>query len=137
MSRENVELVRRAYELFERRDIEGVLGLATDDFELRLPDSYPEGRETYSGRDGLQRWLAMIRDVWGEWRFDVERLIDADEQVVALVRIVAEGGASGVPVDREVAHVWSVRDGKASTASVHLDRTAALEAVGLREQADP
>lgn len=137
MSRENVEVVRRAYELFERRDIEGVLGLATDDFELRLPDSYPEGPETYAGRDGLQRWLAMIRDVWGDWRFDVERLIDADEQVVALVRIVAAGGASGVPVDREVAHVWSVRGGKASTASVYLDRTAALDAIGLREQADP
>jgi uncharacterized protein len=133
MSRENVELVRLAYELFDRRDIEGVLGLATDDFELRLPDIYPEGPETFRGRDGLRRWVAMVQDIWGEWRFDVERLISADEQVVALVRIVAEGGASGVPVDREVAHVWSVRDGKASTASVYLDRAEALEAAGLRE----
>lgn len=133
MSRENVEIVRRVYELFERRDIEGLFALAADDFELRLPDVYPEGSETYRGRDGAQRWLAMVQDIWGEWRFDLERLIDADEQVVALVRIVAEGGASGVPVDREVAHVWSVRDGKASRASVHLDRSEALEAAGLRE----
>jgi ketosteroid isomerase-like protein len=131
MSREKVELVQRVYELFERRDIEGTLGLVTNDFELRLPDLYPEGPETYLGRDGMQRWLSMIQDIWGEWRFELERLIDADEQVVALVRIVAEGGASGVPVDREVAHVWSVRDGKASTASVYLDRAEALEAVGL------
>jgi ketosteroid isomerase-like protein len=131
MSRENVEAVRRCYELFERRDIEGVLGLVTDDFELRLPDIYPEGPETYRGHGGLRRWVAMVQDTWGEWRFDPERLIDADEHVVALVRIVAEGGASGVPVDREVAHVWSFRGEKASTASVHLDRTQALEAVGL------
>jgi ketosteroid isomerase-like protein len=131
VSRENVEVVRRVYELFERRDIQGVLGLTTDDFELRLPDIYPEGPETFRGRDGLRRWLAMVQDIWGEWRFDVERLIDADEQVVALVRIVAEGGASGVPVDREVAHVWSVQDGKTSAAAVHLDRAEALEAVGL------
>ena len=133
MSQENVELVRLVYELFDRRDIERVLGLTTDDFELRLPGIYPEGPETFRGHDGLRRWVAMVQDIWGEWRFDVERLIAADEQVVALVRIVAEGGASGVPVDREVAHVWSVRDGQTSTASVYLDRAEALEAVGLRE----
>lgn len=133
MSTENVELVRRVYELFERREIEGVLGLVTDDFELRLPDIYPEGPETYRGHEGLRRWLAMVQDTWGEWRFEPERLIDADEQVVALVRIVAAGGASGVPVDRKVAHVWSLRAGKASMASVHLDRTEALEAAGLSE----
>jgi ketosteroid isomerase-like protein len=133
MSRENVELVRRIYDLFARGDIEGTLGLVNDDFELRLPDIYPEGPETYRGREGLQRWLAMVEDTWGEWRFDLERVIEADEQVVALVRIVAEGGASGVPVDREVAHLWSIHDGKASMASVHLERAEALEAVGLRE----
>jgi ketosteroid isomerase-like protein len=133
MSRENVQVVGRLYELFERRDIERVLELAADDFELRLPDIYPEGAETFRGRDGLQRWLAMVEDIWGEWRLDVERLIDADEQVVALVRIVAEGGASGVPVDREVAHVWSFRERKPSKAFVYLDRAEALEAVGLRE----
>ncbi len=136
MSREKFEGVRRIYELFARRDIEGVVGHMADDFELRLPDTYPEGAETFRGRDGLQRWLAMVEDTWGEWSFDVERLIDADEQVVALVRIVAEGGASGVPVDRDVAHVWFLRAGKASTASVYLDRTDALEAVGLPPQPD-
>jgi ketosteroid isomerase-like protein len=75
----------------------------------------------------------MVQDIWGAWRFDVERLIGTNEHVVALVRIVAEGSASGVPVHREVAHVWSIRDGKASTVSVHLDRREALEAVGLSE----
>ena len=133
MSRENVEVVRRVYELFNRRDIEGVLGLTTDDFELRLPDIYPEGRETFRGHDGLMRWLAMVEDIWGEWRFDVDRLIDADDQVVALVRIVAEGGASGVPVNRQVAHLWCIRGGKVAAAFVYLDRAEALEAVGLRE----
>jgi ketosteroid isomerase-like protein len=38
MPRDNVEIARRAYELFERRDIEGTLGVTTEDFELRLSD---------------------------------------------------------------------------------------------------
>jgi ketosteroid isomerase-like protein len=132
MARERVEIVRRAYELFERRDIDGAIGLVAEDFELHLPDIYPEGPETFRGRDGLRRWLAMVQDTWGEWRFDVERLIDAGERVVSLVRIVAEGGASGVPVDREVAHVWSFRGQEPLTATVYLDRADALRAVGLR-----
>jgi uncharacterized protein len=130
VSRENVEIVQRVYQLFERRDIEGVLGLVAEDFELRLPDIYPEGPETFRGRDGMRRWLAMVQDIWGEWHFEVERLVDAGEQVLALVRIVAEGSASGAPVQREVGHVWSVRGRTPSTATVYLDRAEAFRAVG-------
>jgi ketosteroid isomerase-like protein len=133
MARDNVEVVRRAYELFERGDIDGVLGLLAENFELRLPGIYPEGPQTFRGRHGLERWLAMVEDTWGEWHFEVERLIDAGEQIVALVRIVAKGGASEVPVHREVAHVWTLRDRKPWTVSVHLDRADALDAVGPRE----
>ena len=133
MSRENVEIVRRIYELFGRRDLEPSLELVTDDFELRLPDVYPEGPESYRGSDGLRRWVGMVEEIWGEWRFDLERVIETDEHVVALVRVVAEGGASGAPVDRAVAHVWSFQAGKASKAAVYLNRAEALEAVGLSE----
>jgi ketosteroid isomerase-like protein len=133
MARENVEVVRRAYELFERGDVEGVFGLVAEDFELRLPGAYPEGQETLRGRDGMQRWLAMVGDTWGEWHFDVERLLDAGEKVVALVRIAAKGRASGAPVHREVAHVWDFRGRLLLSATVHLDRAEALRAVGLRE----
>lgn len=126
-----MEIVQQAYALFERQDIEGILGLVAEDFELRLPDIYPDGPETFRGRDGMRRWLTMVQDIWDEWHFEVERLVDADEYVLALVRIVAAGSASGVPVQREVGHVWSVRGGTPSTATVYLDRAEAFRAVGL------
>ena len=49
------------------------------------------------------------------------------------VRILAEGGASGVPIERETTHVWTIRGGRAVSMHVYRDRSQALEAAGLRE----
>jgi ketosteroid isomerase-like protein len=51
MSQENVEIVRRAYEAFDRRDFEAVLGLGSPDFELDIsahpiPD-FPKRRDRH------------------------------------------------------------------------------------------
>ena len=125
--------MRAVYESFERRDMEGAFdGLVTPKFELRLPEDYPEGGEVFRGPEGMRRWSAMIEDVWEQWSFEPERLIEAGELVVALTRIRARGGASGVSLDREVAHVWSFEGSLASSVRVYLDREEALAACGLQ-----
>lgn len=102
-------------------------------FELRMPADYPEGEQVLRGREGLAQLGAMLRDAWGEWRFEPERLIDAGDRVVVLVRVVARGGASGVQVALETAHVVTVRDTRMASVRVYRDRAQALDAVGLRE----
>ena len=146
MSRENVELVGRFYAaLLDLRDADpdedqAFLDRAFRDFfdgqcELRMPAEYPEGEQVLWGREGLAQLVAMLRDAWAEWRFEPERLIDAGERVVVLVRVVAKGGASGVQVELETAHVLTFRDARVSSVRVYRDRGRALDAVGLREQA--
>ena len=75
----------------------------------------------------------MIGEIWGEWRFEPQRFYDAGDQVAVRVRVVAQGGSSGVSLDRETGHVWSVRGGRAASVQVYLDPAKALEAVGLSE----
>jgi hypothetical protein len=53
--------------------------------------------------------------------------------VLVLVRVVAEGGASGVTTERRTAHVWIVHRGRLSSIQIYRDREEALEAVGLLE----
>ncbi len=136
-----VELVQRSYRLLEdlREGRSEALDQALDDyvdegFELHPPAIYPEGAQVFRGREGLWRWTAMTREIWGEWRFELERLIPAGDQVVALVRVVARGSSSGVPLDRETAHVWTLKDGRVARCEVYLDRSEALEAVGLSNE---
>jgi ketosteroid isomerase-like protein len=102
-----------------------------EDFELSPPAVYPEGEQLFKGREGLERWIASTAEVWDEWRFEPERFVEADDQVLALVRLMARGSASGVRLDRDTAHVWTVRDGRVTRCDVYLDRSEALEALGL------
>jgi ketosteroid isomerase-like protein len=105
--------------------------------EVCIPGAYPEGAQTFRGRQGLQRWVDVTREVWEEWRFETERFLDAGDRVAVLIRVVARGGSSGVSLDRETAHVWTVRDGRVTKCQVYLDRSEALAAAGLTRPGDP
>jgi ketosteroid isomerase-like protein len=134
-----VQLVRRSYRMLEdlRKAPDGpadrlLRELVHERFELHLPPVYPD-TQVFRGPDGLKRWVARTREVWGEWRFQVERFIDMGERVVVLVHLVAEGGQSGVRLERDTAHVWTLADGKVTRCEVYLDRAEALDALGLKE----
>ena len=103
-----------------------------EEYELQLPGGYPEGEPAFRGREGFAQLVAMLRDAWAEWRFEPERFIDAGDQVVVFVRVVAKGSASGVPIELPDAHVVTLRDGRLTSTRVYRDRSEALEAVGLQ-----
>jgi ketosteroid isomerase-like protein len=131
-----VELVRRSYRMLAqlRRDPDGPVDellreLVGERFELHLPATYPEGEQVFRGRSGLKRWTAVTKEVWDEWRFEVERYIDAGDRVIALVHVIAEGGLSGVHLERDTAHVWTLAEGKVTRCEVFLERAEALESV--------
>jgi ketosteroid isomerase-like protein len=133
MSQENVEVVRKLYELFDRRDLDRAFPeLADAEIELRVPLLYPDTPDVFHGRAGIERWIAMSDEAWAEWRFEPERYFDAESTVVVFTRLIAEGASSGVRLEREVAHLWSVDNGRATSLQVYLSRSDALEAAGLR-----
>jgi ketosteroid isomerase-like protein len=145
MSRENVELVRRLYAqegpfaLPLSPEEEGALidrlfeVFYDEQLEVRMPADYPEGEQVHVGRRGMAELIAMLRESWTEFRFEPERFIDAGHRVTVFIRVVAQGGASGLATERETAHVWTVRGGRLSSIQIYRDRAQALEAVGLSE----
>jgi ketosteroid isomerase-like protein len=140
MSQENVELARRFWAsvpdnvVADREWIDAAFRDYLDEgFEFHLPAGYPEGEQVFRGREGLTQSWAIFRDAWDEFRWESERFFDAGDRVVAFVRIVAKGGASGVPIELKVAHVGTVRDGRITSVRLYRDRSEALEAAGLSE----
>jgi ketosteroid isomerase-like protein len=130
------QLVRDAYRFIEdvqvgRRDDfdDGYPEIFAESFELLLPPDYPEGEQAFRGRAGLNRWITSIREIWEEWRMEQERLIYGGDQVVALIRICARGHLSGVELDRETAHIWSISDGLVTKCEVYFERSEALDEV--------
>jgi ketosteroid isomerase-like protein len=72
-----------------------------------------------------------MRDTWAEWRFEPERSLDAGDRIVVFVRVVGKASASGLPINVPTAHVVDVPDGRITLIRAYLDRSEALEAVGL------
>jgi ketosteroid isomerase-like protein len=131
-----IELVRDAYRFIEdvqehrRHDFDDAYGEWFDErFELLPPPSYPEGAQAFRGRAGLKRWIAVTQEIWDEWRLMAESFLVAGDQVVVLVRVIAQGHLSGVRLDRETAHVWDIVNGRVTRCEVFLDRSEALPTV--------
>ena len=135
MSQENVEVARRAWNLWSRGDLDGLLSLCHEDcvFDTAHIRDWPE-RE-YGGHIGFRRFLSEWLDVWDEFEVEFDELIPAaDGRVVSLFRQHGKGRQSGLLMDVAWAIVTTFRDGRIFWIAVYDDRAAALEAVGLSEQ---
>ena len=102
-------------------------------FELHLPPDYPEGEQVLRGREGMDAFAAVLQETWSEWQCVPERYLDTENRVLVFARLVAVGHESGVPIELETNHIWTIRNGRSTSMCVYRDRSEALEAVGLRE----
>ncbi|HEX6584024.1 MAG TPA: nuclear transport factor 2 family protein [Thermoleophilaceae bacterium] len=128
MSEQNVELVRRLYDLWDRR--ESARDLIAEDLEYVNP-SYAVEPGTLKGRKSL----TLVRDTYEDFSIRVERFIDAGDDVVVLARYTASGRGSGVPLEGEHGYVWTVRDGQAVRFQWFQSHREALDAAGLSDPA--
>jgi uncharacterized protein len=127
MSQENVEIVRRAYEAFNRRDLPAILDRIHPDVELQTTV------ETHHGHAGVEDWVERADEVFDSLVMTVEETIDLDDHVVAAVREQAGGKGSGIDIDQRFTHVWTVQAGRVVRLQAFTERSAALKAVGLEE----
>jgi ketosteroid isomerase-like protein len=133
MSEENVEIVRRAWEAYKRRDNEAALALYDPEIEIDLRGEARVGTGVYYGLEGVQAFFRDWVSTFGDVRSEVEEWIDAGDQVIAMVRSYGRGKRSGVPVDMLEAHLWTVRDGRLRRLRTLATKADALKAAGLSE----
>jgi ketosteroid isomerase-like protein len=135
MSRENVEVLRRFVDAFNRHDIGALAQLCTDDVEfVSVLTVLDAGGATYSGPDAWETYFAHMDQVWDGWRVENLEIFEAGEdRAAAVFHIAGRGKTTGVPVQRAVGVSYSFRGGKLWRLRSHLDPMGALEAVGLRD----
>ena len=104
----NVEQVRA---LFARFNETGELDPTRLDQEIELhsrPD-VPDG-QVWRGVDGIRGFLARTAESFDPIRWEPLELIPTGRHVVARTRIVAQGAASGAPIEVDEAQLWTLRD---------------------------
>jgi ketosteroid isomerase-like protein len=134
MSQENVEIVRRAMEAFERDGIQGLIEYAHPDGVFYPDPSWLEDRE-YRGRAAYLAFHKTQTDAFGDdFRADVREIRSVGDCVVVFTEVVGQAKGSGVPIRQQAAHVFSdFRDGMIGEDRSFLSWDAALKAVGLAE----
>ncbi|HSJ16490.1 MAG TPA: nuclear transport factor 2 family protein [Solirubrobacterales bacterium] len=129
MSQQNVDRFRRIYERWyeDRR-----LGpdLLADDVEWVNPQDAVEPG-VRKGRDSFNEAIQSVFAAWDEVRFETERIIDTDDDVVALGHVRGHGRATGIEVARDHGEIWTFRDGKVIRLRWFHSQSETLAAAGL------
>ena len=132
MSQANVEVVRRAFESFNRRDLAGAVAALERDAEW-MPYLAALEEEIYRGRDDIERmWREVLRDVPDLRMEFVQVVSDSPENVVLEVEFRGMGKASGADIRTTLYQAISFRHGKVTRVQGFRTATEALEVAGLR-----
>ncbi len=141
MSRENVEMTRRGFELWnvamgggDEESRRSALGQMVEnyhpnaelDFRRTLPDFAPT-----RGREAMISWTEGAREVFGAVRLEALEYVDAGDAVLVRVRIVVQGASSGASAGAEFVYLFRFRARQVIAATTYPTRHEALEAVGL------
>ena len=133
MSRENVELVHRAFETFAAEGIEAALPFFSPGCVWYATDRWLDD-SAYRGHDGMRRLDAEFSDNFDDWGYEVEDVRDAGDRVVALSQMTGRIKDSGASVGQPIGLVVSdFRAGTFGEVRAFATWDEALEAVGLRE----
>jgi len=138
MSQENVEAVRRGYELFNEGGPEAVIraGFWSPGIVFDFSPSEIPGLGVYRGHDEVR---AFFEEDWfgafpfEEWEVVLDELVDDGDQVIAASRQRGLGASSGVAAELEQGFIFTLRDGEVVRVEVYNGHKQALEAAGLRE----
>jgi ketosteroid isomerase-like protein len=135
MSEENTELLKRAVDAYNRRDLEALLSELDPDVEWRpaLPGLLGAEAPTYRGHEGIAEMLRDLYEVLDLIHFDYTEVRDLGDRVIAIGHIRTRGKASGVETEAPYANVADVENGKGIRIQGYLDVDEALEAARSRQ----
>jgi ketosteroid isomerase-like protein len=128
MSQENVEIVRRLVERWNRGERSGLDDAIHPEIEIVSrfrPDPYRR-------RDGFEQWLREIDEQFEEWQIAVDEWRNEADRVVALGQLHIRGRIGGIDLDPPAAAVVGLADNKVVRLQLFGDHAQALEAAGLR-----
>jgi ketosteroid isomerase-like protein len=132
MSRENVELVRPAYEAWNSGDLDAALRNTHPRVEF-VQDARVPGAVNLTGRPEVRAWLESFHETWEWFRIAPERIEAVGGRVLVVARISAKGRVSGVELEQRVGHVLTLEDGRITRWESYADVADALEAARLSE----
>ena len=123
MSENNIATIKKIYDAFGKRDFETVLSFFTPDFEWISAENSPLGdRSPYHGIDQIREGVfGRIAAGFESLTIEADEIFEADGKVVVLGYYHGQFLGKSEAFRAQVAHIWTVRDGKASKFQQYVD----------------
>ena len=133
MARENVELVRRAFEDWNVGGVDAMIEryFSPDVVWWTVPDAPDAGAHT--GAEQTALYLRQVEEAFGSYSASVLDTADREDVVMAEIQVTGTATQSGVPVNVTLFHVLTLEGGLITEVRQFLDRDEALDAAGLRD----
>ena len=136
MSEENVEMVRRLLDAWNRRDLDAMLDLGGSELVfVNSPTAVEPG--TRRGRDEVIEVARKQWEILTDARFEVDKFFDRGDEIIALARLSRSMPGSDTRIEEPVLGSYRFRDGKITQVEVlgfgRTEVPKALEAAGLSE----
>ena len=121
---DDVDLIRRAFDLYAAGDIDAALELAAEDVEFR--PVFIEG--TYSGIDAIRELLKGEGDPRDRWRAVDLEFEPVGRRVLVTGRLQVAASLGGA-MDFPIAWVFTIERGRIVVMEGYIDRRNALDAL--------
>lgn len=123
MPMENSTVIQTVYQAFGRRDYAAVLAMFAPSIEWISADHSPlADRSPYRGLDAVREGVfARIASGFERLTVRIDELFEAGDRVVALGYYDAVPRSTGKAFQAQVAHVWTLADGKVVKFQQYVD----------------
>jgi ketosteroid isomerase-like protein len=132
VSQGDTERLLAAYARFNAGDKEPSLDYWHEDAEYVASSDDPDS-DTHRGIAAIREQFARWVEAYPDLRVEPLEVKSNGDMIFVWVRFAGHGAASGLPIEMELAHVHTVREGKTIRLAEYTDGRDGLNAVGLAE----
>jgi ketosteroid isomerase-like protein len=133
MSQENVEIVRRGVEAYNRRDLDGILENWAPDAVVDWSNSRGVDAGVYRGHGEIRAFWQRFRATWDEVRFEIDDPVEVEDGLLIVENVAYLRGRDGIEVQARSGWLITMRDGGTTSLTLYQTKQEALEAAGLEE----
>ena len=130
MAEENIEIVGRLIDAWNRRDLQAALEAMHPRCEVRGV----EARETLKGHDGVAAGFRDWFDAFAEFTIEPENFIAHGDRVLVPMRQRARGKGSGLEIEQRFYQLFTLRGGMVFRFEEYSEEPDAWKALGKEAQ---
>jgi uncharacterized protein len=131
MSRENVQIVREAWDAWSRGDMAALFEFYDPEVEWDMSHSYIPDMGVFHGHEGVREFFGEWRAFFAEYWAEAQEFIEVGDSVIVRVHQGGRGRSSSVGVEMPAYwQLYRLRHGRAVRVEVYRDEEEARTAAG-------